>query len=74
MVALAPFGPAAPEDVRTLVDAKTEAIRAGKLHPFAGPVRDQDGKVRVPAGEVMSDGDMPAFNWYVEGVVGKLPK
>ena len=74
MVELAAFGAAVPADVRALVNAKTEAIRAGTLHPFAGPVKDQDGKVRVAAGEVMSDGDMLGFNWYVEGVVGKLPK
>ena len=74
MVALGPFGAAVPADVRALVTAKTDSIRAGKLHPFTGPVKDQDGRVRVPAGEAMSDGDMLAFNWYVEGVVGKLPK
>ncbi len=74
MVELAPFGAAVPADVRALVAAKTAAIRSGELHPFAGPVSDQDGKVRVAAGEVMSDGDMLGFDWYVEGVVGKLPK
>ncbi len=74
MVELSPLSAAVPADIRALVAAKTEAIRAGTLHPFAGPVKDQDGKVRVAAGAVMSDGDMLGFDWYVEGVVGKLPK
>ena len=74
MVALGPFGAAAPADVRAPATAKTDSIRAGALHRFAGPVKAQDGKVRVPAGEVMSDGDMLAFNWCVGGGVGKLPK
>jgi hypothetical protein len=37
------------------------------LHPFAGPIKDQSGKVRVPAGKAMSDGEMLGMKWYVEG-------
>jgi simple sugar transport system substrate-binding protein len=44
MVKMAPMNAAVPKDVRDLV-AKAEAdIAAGKLHPFAGPVKDQGGK------------------------------
>ncbi len=74
MIKLAPFGPAVPEDVRKLVTAKQAEIAAGRLHPFAGPVKDQAGNVKVPAGQTMSDGDLLGLDWYVEGVVGKLPK
>lgn len=74
MVKLAPLNTAVPKDVADLVAAKTAEIGAGKLHPFAGPVKDQTGKVRIAAGETMPDGDMLGFDWYVEGVVGKLPK
>ena len=71
---LAPFNEAVPQEVRDHVTAQKEAIVAGTLHPFAGPVKAQDGSVKVPAGEVMSDKDMLGFNWYVEGVDGVLPK
>lgn len=74
MIKLAPFGPAVPADVRAKVSALEADIGSGKLHPFAGPVKDQSGKVVVPAGTTMSDGDLAGFDWYVEGVVGKLPK
>jgi len=74
MVKLAPFGAAVPEEVRAVVREREAAIAAGTLHPFQGPVSDQDGKVRVPKGTTMSDKDMLVFDWYVEGVVGKLPK
>jgi simple sugar transport system substrate-binding protein len=74
MIELAPFGPAVPDDVKALVEAKTAEIAAGTLHPFQGPVKDQSGAVKIAAGAVMSDGDMLGFDWYVEGVVGKLPK
>ncbi len=74
MIALAGFGPDVPADVAALAETRGKEIIAGTLHPFAGPVRDQGGKVRVPAGEVMSDQAMLGFDWYVEGVQGKLPK
>ena len=47
---------------------------AGEWDVFTGPVKDQSGAVKVPAGQKMSDGDMLKFNWFVEGVDGTLPK
>jgi len=47
-------------------------LTAGTLHPFAGPVVDQDGKTRVAAGETMSDADLSGMDYYVQGVVSKL--
>jgi simple sugar transport system substrate-binding protein len=74
MVKLAPFNAAVPKDVRDLV-AKAEAdIVAGKLHPFGGPVKDQSGKERVPAGKSMPDAELAVMDYYVEGVQGQLPK
>jgi simple sugar transport system substrate-binding protein len=74
MIKLAPFGPAVPAEVKAKVTALEADIASGKLHPFAGPVKDQSGKVVVPDGTTMSDKDLLGFGWYVEGVVGKLPK
>lgn len=71
---LAPFNDAVPQDVRDYVNAQKTAIVNGTLHPFAGPVKAQDGTVKVPAGETMADGDLLGFSWYVEGVDGALPK
>ncbi|NIR31917.1 MAG: BMP family ABC transporter substrate-binding protein [Gammaproteobacteria bacterium] len=74
MVMLAPMSPAVPDDVVRLVETRKQAIVAGELHPFTGPVRDQSGKVTVPAGKTMSDEDLLVMDYYVEGIVGKLPK
>lgn len=74
MVVMAPFNPAVSAETRKKVADATAAIKAGKLHPFQGPVKAQDGTVKVPAGTNMSDKDMSTMNYYVEGVVGKLPK
>jgi simple sugar transport system substrate-binding protein len=74
MIKLAPFGPAVPASVKQLVGEREKAIAAGTLHPFQGPVKDQSGKVRIAKGKTMSDKAMLGMNWYVEGIVGKLPK
>ncbi len=74
MIELAPFGPAVPDAVKTKVAALEAEIAAGKLHPFGGPVTAQDGTVTVPTGQTMSDGDLLKMDYYVEGVLGTLPK
>lgn len=71
---LAPYNKNVPKTVRAVVDHAKSLIAEGKLHPFAGPIKDQSGKVKVPAGTAMSDGEMLGMKWYVEGVQGKLPK
>lgn len=74
MVKLAPINPVVPKEVRDLV-AKAEAdIAAGKLHAFGGPVKDQQGKERAPAGKSLTDEQLGVMDYYVEGVVGQLPK
>ncbi|RVU82884.1 BMP family ABC transporter substrate-binding protein [Leucothrix sargassi] len=74
MIDLAPMNEAIPEDVVAKVEAAKAAIVAGTLHPFAGPVVDQDGKEIVAEGTNMSDVDMSKMGFYVKGVNGKLPK
>jgi basic membrane protein A len=74
MIAIAPMSAAVPADVKAMVMAKEKAIAGGSFHPFQGPIKDQSGKIVVPKGKVMSDGDMLKINFYVEGVAGKLPK
>ncbi len=74
LVQLAPLSDKVPAAVQKLVAEQTDAIKSGKLHPFAGPVKDQDGKVRIAAGSVPSDGDLLGMSYFVEGVQGTIPK
>ena len=74
MIKLAPLNPAIPPDVRAQVAKMGEDIAQGRLQPFAGPVIDQDGKVRVPAGQTISEADLANMNYLVRGVEGLLPK
>jgi basic membrane protein A len=71
MLALAPFGDAVPEDVRKQVTETAAKIQDG-WNPFTGPITDNEGKVRIAAGESWGGDKMGNFDWYVEGVVGKV--
>jgi basic membrane protein A and related proteins len=72
MVKLEGMGPAVPADVKAVVAAKEKDIVAGKLSPFDGPVKDNEGKVRHEKG-ALSDDELSKMDYYVEGVAGKLP-
>jgi basic membrane lipoprotein Med (substrate-binding protein (PBP1-ABC) superfamily) len=65
---IAGFGPAVAKDKASLILAEREAILKGKAI-YAGPLKDRDGKERVPAGAVLSDADLWKMDWYVKGVI-----
>ena len=72
-IKMAPLSPAVPKAVQDQVKQLEAQIVAGKFHPFTGPVVDQEGKVRVPAGQVISDHDLEKMDYYVQGVASKMP-
>lgn len=74
MVKMAAYGDAVPQDVRDLADKVKASIVDGSFHPFQGPIKNQQGKLVVKEGEVISDGDLAKLNWYVEGVEGTFPQ
>jgi len=69
-VGLAPYGKMVPENVRELTDNAKKDITDGSLKPFAGPIKDQAGAVRVPNDEQLSDKELLSMDWFVQGVVG----
>lgn len=73
-VNIADFGADTPADVRKLAEERRDAIKAGKLHPFTGPIKDQTGKELVAAGKTLDDNFLHSMNVYVEGVEGAIPK
>jgi len=42
--------------------------------PFTGPIYDQDGNLRIPAGWRASHDELWTMNWFVEGVIGSIPE
>jgi basic membrane protein A len=59
-----------PADVQKAVMAKKEAIVSGQMKVFTGPVKDQAGKMRIPAGKVAADGELLGMDYFVQGVIG----
>jgi basic membrane protein A len=74
VVVLAPLNPAVPADVARQFESKKQAISAGSLLPFAGPIQDNSGALKIPAGASVSLDGLMAINWYVDGVDGSVPK
>ena len=74
MISMAPLNQAVPADVKSKFDDAEKKIAEGTLHPFTGPILDQDGVERVAAGKVLSDADLNSMNYLVQGVEGSMPK
>jgi basic membrane protein A len=71
---LAPLNPMVPAEVARQFESKKQAIVAGSLVPFAGPINDNSGALKIPAGASMPLEQLLSINWYVEGVDGSVPK
>ncbi|MEO8344567.1 MAG: BMP family ABC transporter substrate-binding protein [Betaproteobacteria bacterium] len=73
MIKLAPFNKVVPPDVVALVKKAEGEIVSGKLSVFTGPMKTNEGKEVLAAGKTITDSDLAKMDYYVEGVVGKLP-
>lgn len=74
IVKLSPFGANVPADVVTYVEGKKDELLAGTLLPFAGPVKDQAGTVRINEGETPTVEQLEGSDYLVEGVIGSIPQ
>jgi basic membrane protein A len=63
------WGEKVPADVASAADAVRDKIMGG-WSPFVGELKDSTGKVRVAAGQKMTDIDLYNWDWSVEGVTG----
>lgn len=62
------------EEQSAAVNQVIDAISAGELHPFTGPLKDQAGELKVMDGVTMTEQELAGMNWFVEGVGATLPK
>jgi simple sugar transport system substrate-binding protein len=71
---LSPFGPAVPASVRNQVARVQEQLMSGSQAIYQGPLRDNRGKVVVPAGKTISieDPALDRMNWLLEGIEGDV--
>ena len=69
-MAIAPFGPKVPQEVVDKVAQVQADLESGKIVTFAGPIKDQNGEIKIKEGEVLTDDAMSNVDWFVQGVVG----
>ena len=79
-VYLAPLNPVIPEEWRNLIKQRYEEMKELIFDPFTvegnlgEPIRDQDGNVRIKAGERADHDMLWSMDWFVEYIESKLPR
>ena len=68
---LAPWGAAVPETTRGAATAKQADLASGKTQIFSGPIYDQQGTLRLKAGETADWQLINTIDWFAQGVVGQ---
>jgi basic membrane protein A len=69
-VDLAPFGKSVDSATQSAINAKKQALKDGSFYEFTGPLKDQTGAVKVPAGTKLKLEDILGMSWFVQGVIG----
>ena len=74
-ITMSPYGAAVSPAAREKADAAKAKLTDGSLVIYTGPIKDNTGKVVIPAGTVekQTDIELEKMNYLVEGVVGKIP-
>ncbi|NDY90000.1 BMP family ABC transporter substrate-binding protein [Ideonella livida] len=72
LVRLTALSPTLPATTVKALQEREQAIKAGRFHPFSGPLKDNQGQLRLSQG-VLPDPQIAQMDWLVEGVGGKLP-
>ena len=63
-----------PADVAKAAAQAAADIKSGKNKIFTGPIKDNAGKLRVPAGKTLNDVELfQTLDYYVAGISGKIP-
>ena len=71
--AIAPYGPGVSDATKQLVEQDKADLISKKLQIFKGPIMDNEGKVRIKAGEVGNVDDLlNTTDWLVEGANGQI--
>ena len=72
MLVMAPYANM-PDDVAAAGKAAEAGISDGKIVVFQGPIKDQSGADKVPAGTALDDGAIAGMNWLADGIDGQIP-
>jgi basic membrane lipoprotein Med (substrate-binding protein (PBP1-ABC) superfamily) len=69
-ITLAPFGKRVTAKTKAAINAKKQGLIKGTFYEFTGPIYDQKGKVRIPAGKKPTIKELYAMDWLVKGTIG----
>ena len=69
IVSLSDFTDNVKSGIKEKVEEERQRLESGTFDVFYGPVKDNEGNIRIKAGQSMTDDSMlNDFFWYVEGV------
>jgi simple sugar transport system substrate-binding protein len=70
---LSPFGPAVTAEKRGAIARARQRLLDGSLTVYRGPLRDNSGKIVIPAGKTIPvvDPVLDTMDWLVEGIQGE---
>nr|WP_276583529.1 BMP family ABC transporter substrate-binding protein [Pseudomonas sp. RIT-PI-S] len=69
-----PISDVVPAPVKAEAEQLIANIKSGEFQPFTGPIKDQAGVEKIPAGTSASIADLASMNYYVEGLTAQMPK
>ena len=74
-IKMSPYGVAVSDATKAKAEAARARLTDGTLVIYTGPIKDNTGKIVIPAGtvETQTDINLEKMNYLVEGVVGKIP-
>ena len=72
LVRLSAVNPALPAEVKAGLAQRQQALVAGQLLPFAAPLVDNTGRLRLASG-ALDDAGISRMDWLVQGVAGSVP-
>jgi basic membrane lipoprotein Med (substrate-binding protein (PBP1-ABC) superfamily) len=73
VVDLAPFGTSVTKEAATEINALKADVIKGKVFPFLGPIKKQDGSIVIKDGEKPDTATLEKMDYLVEGVIGTIP-
>ncbi len=68
LVGLAPLTKNCAEGTEEAILTATESILNGSFGVFVGPINDNTGAEKVPAGTTLTPAEILQINWFVEGI------
>jgi basic membrane protein A len=73
-VKLGAYGPAVSAETKAKVDAVKAIMMTGAFHMFTGPLKDNKGEIKIPAGTSYGDQDgaLWGMHYLIEGVIGNI--